>query len=50
MNVFHEGWIDNIGGTLLAFGLIACLTWYLTKLHNIDIKEFFGLGKQNEKK
>lgn len=41
MNVFPEHWIDNPTGLILSITLIVCLTWYLSKVHDIDIKSFF---------
>jgi len=52
MNVYPEHWIDNIIGLILAFIFIIGLTYYLSKIHNIDIKKFFSLEifKKNIKK
>jgi Mg2+ and Co2+ transporter CorA len=41
MNVFPENSMDNICGWVVSFGLMFGLTWHLSKIHNINIKEFF---------
>ena len=41
MNVFPEHFIDNICGLIISFGSIIGLTWWIGKINNINIKEFF---------
>ena len=41
MNVFPNGWIDNIGGLLFSLCAIGCFTWWIAKMQKIDILEFF---------
>jgi hypothetical protein len=49
MNIFPNGFIDNIGGWFAAFGSMLGLTWWLSKVHNINMKEFFiKKDKKNE--
>jgi hypothetical protein len=49
MNIFPDGFIDNIYGWFAAFGSMLGLTWWLSKVHNINIKEFFiKKDKKNE--
>jgi len=45
MNIFPDHFIDNISGFVLAFGSIVGLTYYLTKINNISIKDFFTKEK-----
>ncbi len=44
MNVFKEGWINNLGGLILAFLIIGWVTWWFVKKNNIDIIEFIKTG------
>jgi len=49
MNIFPDGFIDNIGGWTVTFGSMFGLTWWLSKIHDINIKEFFiKKDKKNE--
>lgn len=41
MNVFPENWIDNMFGLFMAFGGIFGLSYYLTKINDISIFDFF---------
>lgn len=41
MNVFPEHFIDNLGGWIISFGGMIALTWWLSYIHDINIKEFF---------
>jgi hypothetical protein len=42
MNVYPEHWIDNILGLIFAFIVIGSVTYYLSTIHQIDIKKFFS--------
>jgi hypothetical protein len=52
MNVYPEDWISNVGGLLFAFISIGGITYYLSKIHEIDIRRFFSfkIFKKNYKK
>jgi len=45
MNVFPDDWIKNVFGFALAFGGIFGLSYYLAKINNINILEFFKRKK-----
>ena len=53
MNVFPEGFLDNLFSLTVSFVLIFGATWWLSKIHNIDVYRFLGidkiLGKLKEK-
>jgi Mg2+ and Co2+ transporter CorA len=45
MNIFPEDFLDNIGGWIVSFGSMVALTWWLSKVHDINIIEFFSKDK-----
>ena len=47
MNIFPKGFLENIGGWVVSFGLMIGTTWWLVKNHNIPFKKFiFGAKKE----
>ena len=44
MNTFSG--LDNIGGFLFSVIIMVCVTYYVTKVNNISIKEFLGLKNE----
>ena len=49
MNIFPKGFLENIGGWVVSFGLMIGTTWWLVKNHNIPFKKFiFGAKKENK--
>ena len=49
MNIFPKGFLENIGGWVVSFGLMIGTTWWLVKNHNIPFKKFI-FGAKKEKK
>jgi Mg2+ and Co2+ transporter CorA len=49
MNIFPENSVDNCIGWIISFGLMFGTTWWLSKIHNIEVYKFLGIDRIIEK-